>query len=87
LLDTTRRSLVLAGHLSARLVADRRKLNLLATALLIAGRRLSIVARRAVGWVGLGGSGASSLLLSFTLILFLLLTCLPFLANFLEFYE
>ena len=85
LLDTTRWSLILTGDLSARLVADRRELDLLATALLIAGRRLSVVARRSVGGIGLSGSGSSTFLLSLALVLFLLLTCFPFLTNLLEF--
>jgi hypothetical protein len=85
LLDTTRWSLVLARDLSAGLVADRRELDLLATALLIAGRRLSVVARRAIGRIGLGSSGSSTLLLSFTLVVFILLACFPFLADLLEF--
>ena len=85
LLDTTRWSLVLTRNLSTRLVADRRKLDLLATALLIARRRLSVVARRSIGGVGLGSSSSSTFLLSLSLALFLLLTCFPFLANLLEF--
>jgi hypothetical protein len=87
LLDTTRWSLILTGDLSAGLVADRRELDLLATALLIAGRRLSVVARRSVGGVGLSGSGSSTFLFSLALVLFLFLACFPFLANLLEFCE
>jgi hypothetical protein len=87
LLDTTRWSLVLTGDLSTGLVANRRKLDLLATTLLIAGRRLSVVARRSIGGVGLSGGSSSTFLLSLTLVLFLLLTCFPFLANLLEFCE
>jgi hypothetical protein len=85
LLDTTRWGLILARDLSAGLIANRRKLDLLATALLIAGRRLSVIAGRAISRVGLGGSGSSTLFFSFALVLLLLLTCFPFLANLLEF--
>ncbi len=85
LLNTTGWGLVLARHLSARLIADGRKLDLGAATLLIAGRWLSIVVGGAVSRVSLGGGSTSTLLFGLALILFFLLACLPFLANLLEF--
>ena len=84
LLDTTGWGLVLARNLRARLVADRWKLDLSTSRLLIPRRRLVAVIRiLSIGWVGdLGGTG--TVIFGLALSVFLLLACLPFLSNLLE---
>jgi len=85
LLNTTRWGLVLTRNLSARLVTDRRKLNR-SSALRVAGRRLSaVVGVLRVSGARLGSGSTGSLFLSLAVVVFLLLSRLPFLADLLEF--
>ena len=80
LLNTAGWSLILARNLGTRLVANRRELDR-PTSLLVAR------SRAIVGWaLAVGGNCSSSgtLLVGLSLILFLLLACLPLLADFLE---
>lgn len=87
LLDTAGWGLVLARNLCTRLVADRWKLDLSTSRLLVSRRRLVAVVRvLSVGWVGdLGGTG--TVVLSLALCVFFLLACLPFLSDLLELCE
>jgi hypothetical protein len=88
LLNAARWGLVLAWNLSARLVSDRRELNLGGTALLIVGRWLSAIGRvLSLGWVVLGRSSTRALLFGLAGVLLLLLASLPLLADLLEFYR
>jgi hypothetical protein len=81
LLNTTRWSLVLAWNLRTRLVADGRKLDI-AGALLVT-RRWSAVWRALA--ISRNCSRSGSLILSFALVLFFLLSCLPLLSDLFEF--
>ena len=79
LLNPARGGLILTGNLSARLVADRGELNRSA--------RLWVARRRgSVGGLPIRGNGRGSctILISLTLILFLLLARLPLLSDFFE---
>lgn len=81
LLDAPSRGLVLTRNLSARLVSDRWELNR-ASSLLVSGA-WSIVAGTLT--IRRNSNSSCALLFSFALVLFLLLPCLPFLSDLLEF--
>ena len=78
LLDAAGWGLVLARNFSARLVANRWKLDLSASRLLVPRRRLAVVVRvLSIGWVGLDLGGTGTAALGLALCVFLLLECLP----------
>lgn len=85
LLDAAGWGLILARNLRARLVTDRRKLDLSASRLLVSRRRLVVVIRvLSIGWIRLDLGGTGTVILSLALRVLLLLACLPFLSNLLE---
>lgn len=88
LLDSAGWGLVLARNLRARLIANRWKLDLSASRLLIPRRRLVAVVRvLSIGWARLDLGGTGTVVFGLALCVFLLLACLPFLSNLLEFWR
>lgn len=85
LLDTAGWSLILARNLRARLIANRWKLDLSASRLLVARRRLvGIIGVLSIGGVGLDLGGTGTVIFSLALCVLLLLACLPLLSDLLE---